>query len=635
MQSGTSGYVSIDQMPTFNFPSCPVHKDEPHPEMHTPSSCSKITSQPQRGHRRARTSVHASPALPAFSFGAASPDNEPEPITPVSSQTSSQTLLPPATPTSRHRRAVSELVGEHPIECITPSQRVLPGPGRSVSILAPQAARHRHRRSGAVSSQDLSALRRPLSIDQRPCSPDKTLDTSNPARAVEFSDHVEVIPRPQSMVSSSSGSSHSTLKPFESSRTVDISDQQSPHESSPSLQGTGPEHRASFSDLSFEPSMNIDIVELNEDFDDDPTSTVVSHAPQHSSEPAAGAYPSLQPSISSHPLPAEDELPRDDIDLDLASVDNISAPSRSPIRGSSFQRARASMHSAGGHFSGFMAPGYQGHRRAESAPSLAPVSFGLRNGVDISHEMPAVFEDPEEDDVDTPPERTDTPDCRASFVSSTASSPDQDNTPRALAGRRDIHSSPNLLPPIEFHSSKLPDDERIMQRPRHSADGEREALRLPKPAFVITEEPSASSKSSPKYARSYISSSEPSPGFQHSVEDVPSLISCGSTNGSSTVQQTRPSLSAPSLDHDIAKSISSLAPSSKAGHRKRLSIMSMSMSKLFTTNGPNSNDTATAEPHAQRSQSTAGLRPPSPSKGRRLSRILKIFRKKPSLSPTS
>lgn len=621
-------------MPSFTFPICPAHGDEPDPGMRTASQLPIPTTQQHKGHRRARTSVHAPPALPAFSFGAATTDNEPEPTTPTSAQdATSPGLVPPTTPTSRHRRAVSELVGEYTAGHIISAQSVISGSGSSAPGVPPQSVRHRHRRSGAVSSQDLSALPRPLPIDQRSSSPTRYSDASVPARAVEFSDRVEVIPRPQSMVSSSSGSSHATLQAIRSSSAIEHPGQQCPQDPASLPQHTPTESSTSPVDLSSEPSMGIDIVELDENFDNDPTATVMSHSQHASFEPATDSFTTLKPSALSRPPPIEFESSEADIDLDFASVDDDPTPSRSPVRGSSFRRARASMHSAGGHFSSFTAPGHQGHRRAESAPSLAPVSFGFRNGADAGHEMPAVFEDPEEDSPDISPQPTDTPDCRQSFVSSTAPSPDQDNTPRALTARRAIHSSPNLLPPIELTANHPTRDELTEARIRRSTDDGREALHLPKPAFIVTEEPSASSKSSPQYARSYISSSEPSPGFQHSVEDVPSLISCGSTIGSSTVQQNRPSLSVPSLDQDITKSTSSLAPSSKARHHKRLSIMSMSMSKLFTTNSAKSEDAVTTEQQAQRSRSTAGLRPPSPSKGRRLSRILKIFRKKPTTSP--
>lgn len=514
---------------------------------------------------------------------------------------------------------------------------------------------HRHRRSGAVSSQDLGTLHLPAiggskaehhnhspTLGLPPTLPGlvegQSTDTmTGPAvqiaqddadvpitRSVGFSERVEMIPRPTSLVSTESTSSQSTIRDLKTRR---LDESPSPP-SLPIHQSIEPQFGTELDNLSSAATTSvsetgIDIIELDENFDEDPTAAVVTGTDNHYHLPPRD-YTNPPEDSDSGSLSKTREASSDpDIDLDFASPDFEPSPQPSPVRGSSFQRARATMCSAGVP-SGPAASQILGHRRTESAPSPIPVSWSLKShqsyekAADAGFEMEDVFEEEEEEEDEDQGssghavERTD-------LDVSNSKTPNRNTTlTPPVREEREVRSAPSLLPAIQFHEPKIAE-----QKSKDTAQGDQAPLSLPRPHFV--DDQSASTKSSPRYAPSG-SSCEPSPRFHKSAEDVPSLISSGSTVDS-TAQATLPDPSLRSLEPYFAVSQTSFGDSNKS-HRKRLSVMSMSMSKLFTTNSSRTDETE--ETSAPRSQSTASLKPPTGNKTRRLSRMLRFWKKPPT-----
>lgn len=606
--------------------------------MDTTSQESTLSAS-RKGHRRARTSVNGPSALPSFTFGGTSTATNISPVEPdtaVEDTTQRETLSAPA-PARRHRRAVSEFVGEKP----APLQ---PSNASDLNIQTPSLGLptrkvHRHRRSGAVDSQDLALLDLPQVLRPQPISTSSDLtppssqppstevspvedDVTSANRTVAFSDDVSIIqPRPSSMVSSESSGSQSTIRESKTLRNDESpsrsQDQALPHAAVPSMSSMA----ASYAN---ETGTGVNIVELDENFDHDPTAAVTTLSDYETQHTEHNYIPTTsQSDSSSSPSKEEFDSTITDIDLDLASVDPTPSPSRSSVRALGFEKARLSMHSAS------PVPGFRNtyqHRRTESAPSLTPVPSSLRshtNAAEAGFGMSDVFEEDEELEAET-------------FVpasGSTSSRPEEarqsvvsvisncDTTPKALVGQRAIHSSPNLLPPIQFDLSQ--------SNTMSSVSEPVSQLPVPRPSFAFNDERSPSSRSSPGYAHSGVSSCDArSPSFHHSVDDVPSLISSGSTIGSNT--HTNLAQLSPHLDPGIAvaRSTSSLAPSSTTRssrtHRKRLSVMSMSVSKLFTTTIPK--EDSNVQEQASRSNSTAAQQPPKTSRARRLTQMLKFWR---------
>ena len=159
-----------------------------------------------------------------------------------------------------HQTDVDEVTGGDVAACSSKSPGMNPGPVRSEGVLhsqpeirPPTTKRgHTHRRSGAISSHDLSAILKPateakggsapttpsdvvfqhafpLQMDRSTSRPTTTSSTQEPlmlstqhqlpstneqhrSRVVGFSDHLEYIPRPLSTVSSETSSSMSTVR---------------------------------------------------------------------------------------------------------------------------------------------------------------------------------------------------------------------------------------------------------------------------------------------------------------------------------------------------------------------------------------------------------------------------------------
>lgn len=654
---------SMNEIPQFSFPlRSEIGKQAGQVSDNT--TLHPSVSAPNQAHRRSRTSIHVAHApLPSFSFGGPSSEIPEAPLTAPNTQASTECTLAPLLPASRHRRAVSEFIGEQATE--TQNQTNPASNTQPASSYTPARVAHRHRRShasGAINTTDLpsfaassnsaaesKSITSPTSshsplvseYELLPAVVDHALSTSTVTsseeavsvvpQTVTFSEHVDTIqPRPISMVSSASSGSQSTIRGISLSRTED-------YPSSPPFYDPGPMIITSDLPHELDPSSHIDsdfrtgidIVDLDENFDSDPTaaSTLTT---EYGNESVLEDYDVNQPQSLSSVSPSEPlhNYLSADIDLNLASVDANSSPTRTSLRGSGFQKARASMHSAGSQ-SMLLPSGISMHRRTESAPSLTPVTFLLRShekAADAGFEMTDVFEEDEDDCEASSPSSP-----HAAFLegrySSISSLSDQDVTPKPLIGKRETHSSPTLLSPIQFDIWRAKSLRATEARNSHD---EGVNLSLPRPPYITTySEPSASNASSPRYAHSGLSSCEPSPRFQHSVEDVPSLISSGSTVGETTLPN--PSLRSFERPAIVAATSQASPAHSTRTHRKRLSIMSMSVSRLFSGSTPTIDESEHLEP--PHSYSSAGFKE-SRTKTRRLTRMLKFW-KKPSSSPYS
>ena len=204
------------QNPDFSFPPLPL--------AHPASAPLLLDSSPT-----------LRPVLPTFRFNATdasglrAAESDADTATPADE--------PPASPARRrHRRGGSELVGGDPrrgasVISVSPTK---PNDPPAVALPPPTLRHgHAHRRSAAISSHDLSAimLARPESMPRTSTSlPTTPLEEQPPDRVaargrmesapvlppsrprVEFSDHVEYIPRPLSTISSGTESSVSTIR---------------------------------------------------------------------------------------------------------------------------------------------------------------------------------------------------------------------------------------------------------------------------------------------------------------------------------------------------------------------------------------------------------------------------------------
>lgn len=451
-----------------------------------------------------------------------------------------------------------------------------------------------------------------------------SVPTDNFSRSVGFSDFVEVIPRPISLVSSESESSQSTVKENAASHGLDSAlDSYSPPSkpsptSHPSYVPMTASEEPQYTTLS---GFDVTDMDLSNNFDgDDPTATVLSKPEEFVQWSDDDISPSTLPaSYHCQPTTVSSQVADNSaavIDLDFASVDVPFQKGR-PNSASGYEKKRVSMY--GGQTNAFMT-GMQRHRRAESAPSLAPPSFPttFREGsaAERGFGMENVFEEDEEED-----EETSKPPTRILTHSSLPTTPavetdDSHATSSHFSGHRQIHPTSTLLPAIQFAHAKPKDRLDSLE-----ADVD---LPLPKPPFVASEYPPTSASSSPKCCQSGMSSCEPSPRFRQSVDDVPSLISGSSTVGS-FVHPSFPSTGSGSFRMGFAGSTYSLASSSKKSHKKRGSIISLS--RLIGVHGRNGTKSELDFASSIARPPTSGsLRLPPTSRGRRLSRILKFWK---------
>lgn len=239
--------------PAFVFPM------QPEPDVaHSPAGLDSIGSN--NSNRRAK--IRSRPehlSLPNFSFHPSSTSSEtPKSATP-SSPTKSQMISPHP---GGHRRNGSEFIGGDGRNATTGLMSTSPTKGEGALPpppgvrTGPPAGRrsHAHRRSGAISSHDVSTMLRPTEIrggsapttpsnpsvqpilppvlDRSISQPTTTLSSLEPSLVshhrrlsstagqtrprVGFSDHIEFIPRPLSTISSETSSSLSTIRPSHS-----------------------------------------------------------------------------------------------------------------------------------------------------------------------------------------------------------------------------------------------------------------------------------------------------------------------------------------------------------------------------------------------------------------------------------
>ncbi|KAI4185051.1 MAG: hypothetical protein L6R41_004368, partial [Letrouitia leprolyta] len=250
----TSSFIRPLPNPPFVFPMLPSPDAEDSSKGTT--STTNLTSN-GRLKSRSRPQQLSFNALPDFSFHPSpSGSKTPEPHTPSSP---SKTLVGPPHP-GGHRRNGSEFIGGDGRNATAGLMSTSPTKGEGAlppppgARTGPPAGRrgHAHRRSGAISSHDVSNILRP-SIEPRsgsaPATPSDPLMQSNlppmldrsvsqPSASlssmesppishhrhtsstagqvrprVGFSDHVEFIPRPLSTISSETSSSLSTIRP--------------------------------------------------------------------------------------------------------------------------------------------------------------------------------------------------------------------------------------------------------------------------------------------------------------------------------------------------------------------------------------------------------------------------------------
>lgn len=221
------------------------------------SMASNISNR--RTKSRSRPEQLSINALPEFSFHPSPPINETPTSTAPSSPTKSQTIAPHP---SGHRRNGGEFIGGNGRNAVTGLMSTSPTKGEGALPpppgirTGPPAGRrgHAHRRSGAISSHDVSTMLKPSEVRSgsapaTPCDPlvqpslppllDRSISqpntivsppeaapafyhrrmSSNAGQArprVGFSDHIEFIPRPLSTISSETSSSLSTIRPSHS-----------------------------------------------------------------------------------------------------------------------------------------------------------------------------------------------------------------------------------------------------------------------------------------------------------------------------------------------------------------------------------------------------------------------------------
>ncbi|KAF2269802.1 hypothetical protein CC78DRAFT_239939 [Lojkania enalia] len=258
-RNSNAGPIELVPNPDFVFPQRRPDTQSPDSECSSQAHPMSLQAYPagRRGSTPGRRQKSVN-ALPDFSFNPASADNSSvsSPLTPPLSPSVSTTPTTPSRPIG-HRRGGSEFIGGDGrsggaallSSSPTKGDGVLPPPSTSLRP-GPSAGRrgHAHRRSGAISSHDLSSIIRPADVkaptraDSAPVTPmdgdqfafghsvNKSIsqpslrDTSffaddpdassmrPPSRArVGFSDKVEYI-RPLSTISSETETSLSTVR---------------------------------------------------------------------------------------------------------------------------------------------------------------------------------------------------------------------------------------------------------------------------------------------------------------------------------------------------------------------------------------------------------------------------------------
>lgn len=620
-----------------------------------------------RRHTRQRESL----ALPAFSFNpTAKSKAEPhaEFTTPPPSPLPSSAQCSPAR-SAHHRRAHSEFIGDD--DGPTPTILRQPSPSKDSDrivydrpITPPETSTrkgHRHRRSGALSSQDLSAITRQTTapahenrkVDHRssPHSPQTDLVAPAPLSSslcniatrlpsptrVSFADNVEVIPRRSLPTLKSQPHVHS-LRPSHSSDGAEDrlptfpkgSSTREYHSIEDGHVGPGQIIAACTCDsLSHATILESRILSsqdtpaeklltfscddrlLSNDFDRDPTLTMISDRQQSTAPPNASTD-------ARQLLDTEESI----VNLDDANetYDTSGAPVSSQdlrtLRAKSFSAARHSMHS-----SGLLATSATSHRRTESAPSLpvAPFERPILKRLDSvtasekGFEMENVFEEEEEDSSLRGDSLGEYPCVPTSFTSETATS--------CRTSCNDSSTRPTLTPTHEFAQPDGATQPPVKPVFAHPLQFEvKKSLKRANAAYLtLAESPSPGTKdfgtlhTSPQTASLTPDTSdvsllenqqEPVPRFlgctSHdacpSNDGVPSLISSRSTRTSSAHYYTD-SAASPNLSASpgAARRHSKTANTQSRG-RKRNSIVSLLMNG---SSGSNSDITVDDPAHGR------------------------------------
>lgn len=694
---------------------------------------------------RRHSRKHKSLALPSFTFNpGASASLEPSQFStpPQSPQRSSAQSSP--SKAGHHRRAHSEFIGGDSRRSPKAARDASPSKNSDASnatapSFEPETSGrkgHRHRRSGALSSQDLSAVARQtatLALEARKAdrssdafdarispglntpsltgalnlvvgaselkpksSPQLATKAPSPVR-VSFADNVEVIPRrslptlktqvqvPALRPTHSSDGSMSQIPTFpspelsESRRTSGdsavfydavssrgVADASIDNDMKPErmmfgsadqpLAGTEPDPAipgvfiVEGDAIGLSPISTFEGGLLSHDFDDDPTSAVISTQQQSCSLPMIATHSTLPESPSDEPM----------VDLDCANQtsDVLSgqptAEDLRTLRAKSFSAARHSMHSSGPY-----AASVNSHRRAESAPSLPAVTFerpvlqrlDSTTASEKGFEMSNVFEEDEEysgsesgqsdtiDGLNVPATASNGSRggdlLRPEGLESTSREPTP--TPTEPVSSLTQQQRPVFTNTLQFEPTKS------MNRPNaphltlmeSPSPGTRSFSADVKSSPAV---PGSSTFSTPRLGTSDTSGSEGyhsalprflgSAGFdtRPSSDGVPSLISSRSTITSSAHRYTG-STASPSMSE--IPSLREGRPNSQSLHarwRKRSSIASLSLFKPGSSSGKS--DPSIEDP--QRCQTADGLMetPRLTKKKHRLSRVLKFWKPK-------
>ncbi|KAI8966035.1 hypothetical protein F5Y11DRAFT_354658 [Daldinia sp. FL1419] len=252
---------------------------------------------------------------------------------------------------------------------------------------------------------------------------------------------------------------------------------------------------------------------------------------------------------TTEPCRTSDDISYPMIDLDAALGPFNTPSSRDPQWDEAQKTPKRQLHSAAG-LRGFSGPGMHYHRRAESAPEMPPfeaVRFGIHR-FGSSSTMADVFEEEEEEEEDTsaktPSEESST-DARDASAdeSESASSTEDDAVPTPTQEREHGKPSPNLPTPT-LATRKANGAGLELQRPvsRMRTESSSGCLR----EEIILEEPNYSTPRRPRYvmgAPGTPDSEAPSPRQIIDTEIDPVDVGNGAFPNSSTIPTTPYSLS--------------------------------------------------------------------------------------------
>lgn len=353
----------------------------------------------------------------------------------------------------------------------------------------------------------------------------------------------------------------------------------------------------------FAPLDNFSLEEVN--FDDD--TTCVIHTPQYDApKPVEGTFPVGGSSDLTSSRDMESPSPVLDLDAALAAFDGGDDDDQSGSSG--FSSAKRRMHS-GGATGAFIGPGMHYHRRAESAPVMAPVdyqAFGIHR-LASNPTMADVFEEEEEDENNAQDSQrrirggsksrdsaeleslgVEVVDVGENGHGSTRPSPR-----RAVSGNSDNARGVNLSKSLEEMSTKpMSHDREVFQRPVIDIVHDNEEPRFstvtktsddstitPTLSHHQPDAPSladsteyAVSRPMPYYDQTDTASSISSPDFMHGSFDAPRLHTANSSiTDRTTWSSSRPGEPGQWLSTEDVPSLTSSASTTISGPHPRLS----------------------------------------------------------------